>query len=83
MGREGVRKKGNYLHPLSISLLAAPSPFLSTYFSTLQENICAPECGCSWSLRVTGPAWGVSGAVPFASEEAKAAEVQILPDDSM
>lgn len=29
------------------------------------------------SLGLTG---GVSGAVPFASEEAKAAEVQVLPD---
>lgn len=32
------------------------------------------------SLGLTG---GVSGAVPFAPEEAKAAEVQVLPDDSM
>lgn len=87
LGREGARKRGNYLHPLFISLLSlpvAPSPFLSCYFSSLQEDISAPECVCSWSCAgVTGPDWGVTGAVPFASEEAKAAEVQILPDDSM
>lgn len=84
-GREGARKRKNYLHPLSTSVLVASSPFSSPYFSSLQKDILLQNgAGCAWSCAgVTGPGWGVSGAVLFAPEEAKAAEVQVLPDDSM
>lgn len=50
----------------------------------LQDDISAPGRGCFWgSGGVTGSDWEVTGVVPFASEEGKAAEVQILPDNFM
>ena len=65
-----------YLLPCLLPL-SPPPPYLSTHFSRLQEDISAPGHVCSWSCG------GVTGAVAFASEEGKAAEVQILPGDFM